>query len=195
MRWPAVDLNRELEALITDVAPSIIGAKSAQAVLRLASERRLPDLHAVAASALYSVAEAARAQIKMEGTDRRARGLTLALRNATPEELRRIRYSRSAIRHLLDLAAAAVARRPGLLATVDMGMAAGQALWAAGLAKNPSVWSGPNDPAAVASQVLTNMLDGGPLDQGLVEALCPDTACAISAAAARRARLYGKTER
>jgi hypothetical protein len=186
----SVDLNRELEALLADAAPSIISAESAQAVLRLASERRLPDLHAVAASALYSVAEAARAQIKMEGTDRRARGLTLALRNATPEELV-ASATEISDPQLLDLAAAAVARRPGLLATADMGMAAGQALWAAGLAKNPSAWSGPNDPAAVASQVLTNMLDGGPLDQGLVEALA-QTPLADLGCFARRAELWGK---
>lgn len=186
----SIDLNREMEALLVDAAPSKIEKKTAEAVLRLASERRLPELHGVATSAIYSAAEAARVQIRMEGSDRSERGLTLALRSTTPDELLAAALE---VRdpQIFDLAAAAVARSPSLLAAVNMRTAPGQAIWAAALAKNHRAWSGPSDPAGAADQVLTNMLDDGPVEQSLVATLA-ETSLADLGYFARRAELWAK---
>ena len=185
-----IDLNRDLDGAIADKAPIGISDEAARALLRLANERQLPQLHGIAVSEVYPAIEAARAQIMMEGPDPSAHGLTLALRNSSPEEL-----IASAIEvidpRLVALAGAAAARSPGLLSKVDMGRSAGQAIWAAGLAIDPDTWKGPSDPGAAVGQVLTNVLDGGPADQNLLERIAR-TPCAALGVFNRRAELWGK---
>ena len=73
-----IKIDQDLEARIANAAPPSLRDEAALALLRLASEQHLPELHGIAASTVYPVTQAARAQIKMEGANRSGRGPTLA---------------------------------------------------------------------------------------------------------------------
>ena len=186
----SVGLDPPVERLLVEAAPAQVGGKAARAVRHLAEAGRLPQLHGVAIAALYPAVEAARAQIRMEGPHRSARGMALALRHAEPKELIACALL-LADPQLTALAGDAAAGRPELLAETDMGTAPGQAVWTAALASNPASWSGPRDPASARGQVLTNLLEGRGASAGLLLALA-GTPLADLSGFGRRAELWDR---
>jgi hypothetical protein len=165
-----VEIDTALEGRLVQAAPRRLKRETADAVMQLAAELRLLPLHGVAASTTYTPLEAARRQIAVEGPSLNPAGLKLSLRNATPPEILTCTIEIADPR-LIELAGEAVADRPTLLAGVGMTEAPPQAIWRAALSRNPAAWRGPEDPRSAFSQVLTNMLDGGPANPDLLAAL------------------------
>jgi hypothetical protein len=166
-----VEFDAPLQSRLIKVAPRTLGHDAANAMMLVAKERQLRHLHGVAVSAAYAAPEAVRLQIAMEGETRSAEGLAFALRNARPPEVIACALEIVDEPRLIDLAGKVAADQPTLLESVDMGSGPAQAVWQASLSRNPAAWRGPSDPRLAFNQVLMSMLNGGPVDHGLLAAL------------------------
>lgn len=165
-----LDVGAGLEERLVKWAPQKLEIQAANATMEVAKQYHLLHLHAAAASMAYSGTEAVRMQLELEGEFRTDEGLTLALRNSQPEEVLANALEIGDTR-LLELAGRAVAKNPRLLANTDMSHLSAQAVWRESISVNPEAWRGPKDPHSVFNLVLTNMLDGGPVDQNLITIL------------------------
>ena len=166
----AIDLDQVTERSLVDAAPRTIGDAAAWAISAIARERGLRELHGIAASTIRPSSEAARAQLAMEGADPGGRGLALALRDATVDDLLSCALALDDPR-LVELAGRALVGRPGRLAVADVGNVRGQAIWATALSVDADAWAAPVDPEAAVRTIVSNLIDGGPADRSLVAAL------------------------
>ena len=164
------EVDTEFESRLIETAPRILKREAAEVIIRFATERRLPRLHAMAASQAYSAMEATRQQIAMEDGSPSVDTVALALRNATPAEVLACALE-IALPCLYELAGKAVADQPTLMTTTDTTRAPAQAIWRASLHRNPGAWRAPADPRAAFDDLLTNLVDGGAADQDLVAVL------------------------
>jgi hypothetical protein len=187
--WTAAKPDGALEDRLVETAPRRLPLGAAQHMLDLACEERLFRLHGVAVSTAFTPYEAARLQLAAEPHPT-ADGLELALRNATPEQTVRCTIDIGDPR-MIDLAGAYAARTPTLLADVDLSTQTAQALWMASLKCDLNAWRGPAQPHAAFQAALIDLIDGRPVQVGLISALS-HTPLADLGGFTRRPELWAK---
>lgn len=150
--------GKGLEALEA-AAPIDLDAITAKPIMAFAAKQKLYRLHAIAAGASMTPAEAARAQRAVEpGAD--ATAMRLAMRRARPGEILDVVASVPDGR-VLAIAGDAVAKDPTLLARRDMATAPNRSIWAAALKADARAWRGPEDAQKAFEQLLDEQIDGG----------------------------------
>ncbi|MCG7324651.1 effector-associated domain EAD1-containing protein [Achromobacter sp. ACRQX] len=147
-----------LEALEA-AAPTELDVATAKLIMATAAKQGFFRLHAIAAGASMSPADAARAQSAVEpGVD--ATAMRLAMRRAEPGEIL------DAVAcvpdgRVLVIAGEAVAKDPTLLARRDMSTAPNRGIWEAALKTDAGAWRGPEDPRKAFNDLLDEQIDGG----------------------------------
>ncbi|MER5802195.1 effector-associated domain EAD1-containing protein [Streptomyces mirabilis] len=187
--WTAVGPDNALEARLVETAPRTLPLGAAQHMIDIAREEGFFRLHGAAVSTALSPCEAARLQLAAE-PDPVADGLELALRNATPEQAVRCSIDIGDPR-MIELAANHAARTPILLADLDFSTPTARALWTASLKCDLNAWQGPANPQAAFHAALTDLIDGRPVNGGLISSLS-HTPLADLATFSRRSELWAK---
>nr|WP_240982584.1 effector-associated domain EAD1-containing protein [Streptomyces sp. S3(2020)] len=187
--WTAARPDHALVGRLVEAAPRMLPLRAAQHMIDIAREERFPRLHGAAVSTAFPPCEAARLQLTAEPHSV-ADGLELALRNATPEEIVRCSVDIGDAR-MIDLAGNYAARTPVLLADLDFSTQTVQTLWTASLKYDLNAWQGPANPQAAFHAALTDLIDGRPVQDGLIRCLSR-TPLADLGAFPRRSEVWAK---
>lgn len=180
--------RKALDAVVA-LAPTDLGAATAEPIIQAAARLGLHRLHAVAVGGSMKPAEAARAQSAAEmGADPAA--MRLALRRAKPDEILDA-FADVPDERVLTIAGEAVAKDPGLLARRDMSTMPNRRIWATALKENPSAWDGPADPRKAFDQLLTEQIEGAHPPAELLDRLST-TPLADVTSLPRRGELWAK---
>lgn len=156
-------------AALEAAAPTDLDHATAKPIMAAAAKQKAFRLHAVAAGASMTPADAARAQAAVEpGSDTAA--MRLALRRAEPGEILDAVASVGDSR-VLAIAAEAVANDPKLLAGRDMSTSDNREIWTAALRQDSAAWRGPSDPTQALHLLLDEQIDGGKPPASLIDLL------------------------
>ncbi|WP_228181654.1 effector-associated domain EAD1-containing protein [Streptomyces anulatus] len=200
-RWVATDpeLTRPLWAAggpddawvgrLVETAPRTLPPGAAQHMIDISREEGLFRLHGAAVSTTFPPCEAARLHLSVEPRPF-ADGLKLALRNGTPEQVVDCAIDIGDPR-MIDLAGTYVGRTPALLADLDFSTPTVQALWAVSLKCDLNAWRGPANPQAAFYAALADLIDGRPVQDGLIRSLA-HTPLADLGSFSLRSELWGK---
>ncbi|MFC9202708.1 effector-associated domain EAD1-containing protein [[Kitasatospora] papulosa] len=187
--WTAARPDSGLEDRLVEVAPRRLPPAAAQHMIEIASEEQLFRLHGVTVSTAFPPHEAVRLQLAAEPNPV-SDGLELALRNATPEQAVRCAIDFGDPR-MIERAGAYAALTPTLLADLDFSTQPAQALWVAALKYDLNAWRGPHEPQAAFHAALVDLIDGRPIQLGLISALS-QTPLANLGDFSRRSELWTK---
>lgn len=167
--WSQLGVDKALEERLVQVAPQTLGRDAARPILAIAAKKGLYRLHGAVAAAAYTPIEAVRLQLSVEPTPS-SQGVPLALGRASPAQIVACAIDVGDLR-LVPLAADVVAKKPELLAKIDMSNKVARAIWSAALGTSLDAWRGPGDPRAAFDQFLIDFLDGTEIPLELIDRL------------------------
>lgn len=187
--WSHLGVSKPLEDRLVQLAPTQIGRDAVKPILAYAEKKGLYRLHGASAGAAYAPFEAVRLQISVEPMPA-SDGVRLALKRATPAQVVACAVDVGDPR-LVPFAADAVAKKPQLLAKVDMSNKEARAIWSAALEQNLDTWCGPTDPRRAFDQVLVDFINGVVVPPELIDRLA-NTPLGDLTAFSHRAELWTK---
>lgn len=187
--WSHLGVSKPLEVRLVQVAPTQIGRDAVKPILAYAKKNGLFQLHGASAAAAYAPLEAIRLQVSVEPMHAND-GIRMALKRAMPAQVVACAVEVGDPRLVL-FAANAVAKKPELLAKIDMSNNLARAIWAAALEHNLNAWRGPADPRSAFDQVLVDFINGVVVPPELIDCLA-NTPLGDLSAFSHRTELWSK---
>lgn len=176
------------ERRLADAAPEKLHAAKLDSLLAPLLKRRWLVAHGVVLAATLPPRDAARQQLKVDKAAGSLDGLKSALSHASPAQLLECAVAEKDTR-LVVMAADAAVSDPRVLSGIRGQEITEQQVWSAAIKKKPSVWEAPKQPVQVRDTVLTQLLEGLPVESSLLEVLA-QTPLADVSSFLRRAELW-----
>lgn len=175
------------QRLAREVPRKLHIASSATLLSPLLKKRWLTAYGAVLAATL-SPCDAIDRQLKVDKDLDHSAGLRSALRFASPPQTLEcaLKYKDS---RLVGLCAEQAVAHPQILSNIHCDDITEQQVWGASIGKNSSLWNAPSNAIGVRDTVLTQLVEGLPVDTSLLKALAK-TPLADLCATSDRARLW-----
>lgn len=200
--WRWAEHNHTAFAAAVDVLPnnSVVEQKLAKEVPRKLHikasivmfspflKKRWLSAYGAALAATLSPIDATSQQLKVDKDLDYCAGLRSALRYASPHETLECTLTHIDSR-LIRLCAEQAVVHPEILSEICCSEITEQQVWAAAIGKDASLWNAPSNSIGVRDNVLANLMEGRPVDKGLLEALAKTPLADLSASSVR-ARLW-----
>ena len=182
--------ERVVDQRLALATPDELEEKVTDTVLPLLVSRGWLITHGAVLSAVYDPIEAVRRQVAEDTNQSNFDGLRLAIRHASGSRTLECAMELEDPR-VLQLGAEAVAKKPELLAGLDLSLAKAQAIWRQAILIDAKCWQGPSDPAAAFHRILDGLLDAGEADRALIDLLV-QTPLADLGSYARRSEVWSR---
>lgn len=176
------------ERRLADAAPRKLHVAKLDALLAPLLKRRWLVAHGLVLAATLPPRDAARQQLKVDKAVGSLDGLKSALSQASPAQLLECAVAEKDTR-LVAMAADAAVTDPRVLSGIRGQEITEQQVWSAAIKKKPSLWDAPKKPAQVRDTVLTQLLEGLPIESSLLDVLA-QTPLADVSSFPRRAELW-----
>lgn len=183
--WPA---GPTIERRLVDAAPKILHVAKLEALLAPLLNKRWLVAHGAVLAATLPPRDAARQQLKADRAADRFDGLKSALSHASPAQLLECAVAEKDTR-LVAMAADAAVSDHRVLSGIKGHDVIEQKVWSAAIKKKPSLWDAPKKPTQVRDTVLTQLLEGQPVESSLLDVLA-QTPLADVSSFPRRAELW-----
>lgn len=157
------------ERLVVAMPPKL-KKSAAETLAVLALSRGWFVMHGAVMSAVCDPLGALRRQVAVDADEANVEGLKAALRRAMPSEIVECALEIDDPR-VPQLAAEVVAKKPEMLAGVDISGLNAQAIWREALTIDANSWRGPANPATAFHTMLDGLLDKGEADPTLIDLL------------------------
>ncbi|MFN3735267.1 effector-associated domain EAD1-containing protein [Comamonas testosteroni] len=176
------------ERRLTDAAPQKLHAAKLDSLLAQLLKKRWLVAHGVVLAATLPPRDAARQQLKVDKAAGSLDGLKFALSHASPAQLLECAVAEKDTR-LVAMAADAAVSDPRVLSGIRCQEITEQQVWSAAIKKKPSLWDAPKKHVQARDTVLTQLLEGLPVDSSLLDVLA-QTPLADVSSFLRRAELW-----
>lgn len=151
-------------------------------------KKRWLTAYGAALAATLPPLDATGQQLKVDNDPDHCAGLRSALRYASPAQTLECALVHKDLR-LVGLCADLAAAYPQILSNIRCDDITEQKVWGAAIGKNSSLWNAPSNAISVRDTVVAQLVEGRPVDTGLLEALAL-TPLADLTATPERARLW-----
>lgn len=176
------------ERRLADAAPKKLHVAKPDALLAALLKKRWLVAYGAVLAATLPPREAARQQLKVDEAASSLDGLKSALRHASPTQLLECAVAEKDTR-LVAMAADAAVSDPRVLSGIKGQEITEQQVWSAAIRRKPSLWEAPKKPSQVRDTVLTQLLEGLPVESSLLDVLA-QTPLADVSSFPRRAELW-----
>jgi hypothetical protein len=180
--------DETVEQRLAGEVPRKLHVSSSAALLSPLLKKRWLTAYGAALAATLSPIEATGQQLKVDKDLDHSAGLRSALRYASPPQTLECALVHKDSR-LVGLCAEQAAAHPKILSNIRCDDITEQQVWGAVIGKNSSLWNAPSNAIGARDTVLAQLVEGLPVDTGLLEALAK-TPLADLCATSERARLW-----
>jgi hypothetical protein len=168
------------ERRLADAAPKKLRVAKSDALLAPLLKKRWLVAYGAALAATLSPRDAARQQLRVDKAGGSLDGLKSALSHASPAQLLECAVAEQDPR-LVAMAADAAVSDSRVLSGIKGQDITEQQVWSAAIKKKPSLWDAPKKPAQVRDTVLTQLLEGKPVELSLLHVLAQTPLADVSA--------------
>lgn len=180
--------DETVEQRLAGEVPRKLHVSSSAALVSPLLKKRWLTAYGAALAATLSPIDATGQQLKVDKDLDHSAGLRSALRYASPPQTLECALVHKDSR-LVGLCAEQAAAHPKILSNIRCDDITEQQVWGAVIAKNSSLWNAPSNAIGARDTVLAQLVEGLPVDTGLLEALAK-TPLADLCATSERARLW-----
>lgn len=184
----ALPADATVEQRLAEEVPRKLHVTSSAALLSPLLKKRWLTAYGAALAATLSPIDATGQQLKVDKDLDHSAGLRSALRFASPSQTLECTLAHKDLR-LVELCAEQAAAHPQILSNIRCDDITEQQVWGAVIGRDSSLWNAPSNAIGVRDTVLARLVEGLPVDTGLLEALA-QTPLADLSATSERARLW-----
>ncbi len=180
--------DETVEQRLAEEVPRKLHVTSSAPLLALLLKKRWLSAYGAALAATLSPIDATGQQLKVDKDLDHSAGLRSALRYASPTQTLECALVHKDSR-LVGLCAEQATAHPEILSNIRCDDVTEQQVWGAVIGKNASLWNAPNNAIGARDTVLAQLVEGLPVDIGLLEVLAK-TPLANLCATPERVRLW-----